>query len=501
VQTTSESEQHNGVHLREWGVIAFILVGAAIARGHGLTDGGLTLDEGYSLIQSERSLLDIFLLNRFDANPPFYLATLHVWRAMFSELELAGKSLSMLAGVLGVFGVWLAARERFGSAAGVAASLIVAANAFHIHHSQEIRGYSLLFAAVAFADYFSVRWDNRGGSRVLLLWSITSWFAVNIHHFAWYFVALQVAGVMSWRGDAERRKPMFVALGCVVLASSPMLASFVIHLTVHQSQNWIPLRPFDNLIVILGAIGGRPPVAWGVWGMALLGVIACALASRSIRPLEFLLKPPIPRGAARYFVVLLLQLLLPVLLWIGSHALFPMLLSRYCLIAVLPLAVLAGGGVASLRSRFVLAALAIVFLWGSKAPFERLHEDEQKLAYLQDWAEIVESEYRDGDVVLYTDKHSFVPSIALHPVEMDEYLLPELVGANRSSVLTHYTAREVRRPPLEPGDYRRLWLVKRKGEAISRLLRDKWLARVSPELIRRVPNSEIYLFRLHDQRP
>jgi thiamine transporter ThiT len=266
VQTTSESEQHNGVHLREWGVIAFILVGAAIARGHGLTDGGLTLDEGYSLIQSERSLLDIFLLNRFAANPPFYLATLHVWRAIFSELEFAGKSLSMLAGVLGVFGVWLAARERFGPAAGVAASLIVAANAFHIHHSQEIRGYSLLFAAVAFADYFSVRWDDRGGLRALLLWSIASWFAVNIHHFAWYFVALQVAGVMLWRGEAERRKPMFIALGCVVLASSPMLASFVIHLTVHQSQNWIPLRPFDNLIVILGALGGRPPVAWGGLG-------------------------------------------------------------------------------------------------------------------------------------------------------------------------------------------------------------------------------------------
>lgn len=497
MQTTSESEQHNGVQLREWGVIAFILVGAAVARGHGLTDGGLSLDEGYSLIQSERSLLDIFLLNRFDANPPLYLVTLHVWRAMFDDLEFAGKFLAMVAGVLGVFGVWLAARERFGPSAGIAASTIVAANAFHIHHSQEIRGYSLLFAAVAFADYFLVRWDNRGGSRALLLWSIASWFAVNIHHFAWYFVMLQAASVMLWRGEPERRKPIFVALGCVVLASSPMLASFVIHLTVHQSQNWIPLRPFDNLIVILGAIGGRPPVAWGVWGMALLGLIACALASRSIRPLAFLLKPPLPSDRARYFVVPLLQLLLPVLLWVGSHALFPMLLSRYCLIAVLPLAVLAGAGIASLRSRLVMGILAIVFLAGSKAPFERLREDERKLAYLQAWGEIIESEYRDGDVVLYTDKHSFVPSIALHPVEMDEYLLPELVGANRSPVLTHYTDREVRRPPLEPGDYRRLWLVKRKGEAISHLLRDKWLARVSPELIRRVPNSEIYLFRLH----
>jgi uncharacterized membrane protein len=498
VESTSKSRQLQGVDLREWGVVALILVVAALLRGYGLTAGGLNLDEGYSLIQSERSLFEIFALNRFDANPPLYIVILHSWRAaMPGDLELVGKSLAMAAGVLGVFGVWLAARERFGSTAGAAASLIVALNAFHVHHSQEIRGYSLLFAAVALADYFFVRWDHRHERRALLMWSIASWFAVNIHHFAWYFVALHAVSVMVWRGEAARRKPVIVALGCIVLASTPMLAAFVIHLTVYQSQSWIPLQPFENLVVILGAIGGRPPVAWVVWCLALLGVMGCALASRSLRVVEFFLKPPLPNGRVRCFVVPLLQLLLPALLWVGSYALFPMLLSRYCLIAVLPLAVLAGGGVACLRSRPLSAIVAIAFLGLSRAPLELLYGNEQKLAYLQNWAEIVRTEYREGDVVLYTDKHMFVPSIALHPAEMDEYLLPELVGRNRSTVLAHYTDREVRRPPLEPGEYERLWLVKRKGESMASVLRDKWLARVSPQLIRVVPDSEIYLFRLH----
>ncbi len=500
MHNTSQLENRSGPVVRDWVEVAIIVAAAALMRGYGLTAGGLHLDEGYSLIQSERSLFEIFSLNRFDANPPFFIVSLHIWRAVFGDSELALKSLAMVAGVLGAAAVWLAARERFGRVAGVAAGLMVALNSFHIHHSQEIRGYSLLFAAVALADYYFVHWERTGERRSLLSWSVLSWFAVNTHHFAWYFVGLHVLSAILRSGSGEKRKPMLVALACTALASTPMLASFVIHLTVHQSQSWIPLRPFENVVVILGAVGGRPPVAWLVFGLALLGVIACALPVRSIRAVEFILKPPLLGDRLHDLAVPLLQLLLPLLLWVGSHALFPMLLSRYCLIALLPLAVLAGCGVACLRPRFSWVVVAFVFLGLSRAPLETLYRGEQRFAYLQRWAEVVRDEYREGDVVVYTDKHMFVPSIAMHPAEMHEYLLPELVGPNRSSVLAHYTAREVRRPPLEPGEYKRLWLVKRKGDAMGNVLRDRWLGNVSLRLIRRVPRSEVYLFALGGSR-
>ena len=45
---------------REWVAVALILAVAAILRGYGLTAGGSSLDEGYSLTKSERSLFDIF---------------------------------------------------------------------------------------------------------------------------------------------------------------------------------------------------------------------------------------------------------------------------------------------------------------------------------------------------------------------------------------------------------------------------------------------------------
>lgn len=478
--------------------VAFVVVVALAAalRAYGLTAGGLSLDEGYSLLQSERSLLDIFLLNRFDANPPFYIATLNIWRGLFGDSELALKSLAALAGTAGVVGVWLSARERFGWIAGAAAGLIVSASSFHIHHSQEIRGYSVLFAAVAFADYFFARWRRRGDARALLFWGVASWYAVNTHHFAWYFVGVHAVAILLRPVWPEARKRTWIVVACVVLASAPMLVSFVIHITVHQSQNWIPLRPFSNLVTILGAIAGRPPVAFMVWGLAIIGLAGSLL--RMGRASGFDRWIAIPRIDDNHVAVAVpaLQLLLPALLWIGSQLFFPMLLPRYCLIALVPLAVLAGGGVALLRSRAVLLGALLIFLVLSRTPIEDLYENEKRFAYVQRWSEIVGADYREGDVVVYTDKHVFVPAVALHPDSMDEFLLGGAAGRNRSSVLDHYTSREVERPPLEPGDYERLWLIKRKNESLQQVLSDGWFAKVEPRLLLHVEESEVYLLKL-----
>ncbi|MFT5443214.1 MAG: mannosyltransferase [Myxococcota bacterium] len=490
---TSESTADSEATSFEWVAFALVLAAATAVRFYGLTAGGLHLDEGYSLIQSERSLYDIFALNRFDANPPLYIVILHLWRAVLGDGEFALKSLAALGGVVGVLAAGLAARERFGRTAGVATSLIVALNAFHIHHSQEIRGYSLLFAAIAAADYLFVRWHRRGEGRALVGWAITAWVAVNIHHFAWYFVALHTASVVFFSSQKDRRASVLKALACVVFASAPMLTSFAVHLVVHQSQSWIPLRDFNNLVIILGAVGGELPVAVLVWGAAVLGLGAFGLKLATAKA-----SPPTsePHDLALCFGVPALQLLLPVILFAGSHLFFPMLLSRYCLITLLPLSVLAGAGVASIKSNPALAAIALAFVVVSYGPLQSLYAKELRHAYLQQWSEAVADGYREGDVVVYTDKHVFVPSIALHPPEMDEFMLPELKGRHRSSVLEHYTAREVRRPPLVMGDYRRLWLVKHPRENLRDILLDPWFAGVGLRLIRRVPRSEVYLFAL-----
>ena len=490
------STSHVGVG--QWAGLLFVALLALGLRAYGLTAGGLNLDEGYSLIQSERSVFDIFMLNRFDANPPFYILTLHCWRALVGDSEWALKSLSMFAGVAGVIAVWFAARERFGAVAGLGAAWFVSLNAFHIHYAQEIRGYSLLFGAVAIADFAFVRWHRVQERRVLWCWGLATFYAVNVHHFAWYFVAVQALSVIVQPSDNAARRVFVRAIGLVVLLSSPMLASFVIHLVVYQRQNWIPLRDLENLVVILAAMAGRMPLALLAWGLASLALVAVSLPRGRLASLLTRVEPPLKTDRMRAVLVPGLELLLPVWLFVGSQLWFPMLLPRYCVIALLPLAVLVGGGFACLRPRSVSLVAAGVLAGLAVAPIQALYANETKLAHLEVWAEAVEAGYRAGDVVVYTDKHIFVPAIARHPAEWNEFLLPELSGHQRSAVLANYTSREVRRPALEPGEYSRLWVVKRKAEAIDRVLRDPMFAYVSLRLIRRVPETEVYLFALNE---
>ena len=71
-----------------------------------------------------------------------YLLVLRLWRDVFGPSEAAAVSLSLIMGVVGVGLVWMVARLRFGATAAAVAGLLVALSRFHVHYSQEIRGYA-----------------------------------------------------------------------------------------------------------------------------------------------------------------------------------------------------------------------------------------------------------------------------------------------------------------------------------------------------------------------
>jgi len=75
-----------------------------------------------------------------------------------------------------------------------------------------------------------------------------------------------------------------------------------------------------------------------------------------------------------------------------------------------------------------------------------------------------------------------------------EFLLPDLAGRHRSSVLEHDTSRKVRRPPIQPGEYRRIWLVKRRSESLGQVMQDPWFAHVNPRLLNRVGETPKCIF-------
>lgn len=469
---------------RDWLALASLLVLAAAIRIPDLGAGGIWLDEGYSLLQSERSLGAILALRTHDANPPLYVLVLHVWRTVFGPGPLAAKSLSLVAGLLGVALVWLAARARFGSRAAFCAGLIVALSRFHVHYSQEIRGYALLFALVAAADLCFVRWEAGGRRRDLCGWVLAGLAAVLTHTFAWWVLLVQAA-------LATRRRTALLALAGVFVASSPTLLALYQHLTTFKTQSWIPRPDLDTLLQALWVLGGCGPIAFLVWGLALLG-LGGQLVPRLAATRDANGTLPGWRAAA----VPGLQLALPFVVFVVSLIATPMLVERYLLISLLPLACLAGAGFVALRSPLARALLIATLVVGSIQPIQDQYAQEQRSASSQEMADLVRDQYRAGDVVLYTSKWLFVPFVALHPPGMAEYLLPEISGDEYSTILLGYTARPVRRAPPERGEYTRLWLVRRPEDRPEDIAASEWFRKLEPRLAWQHPSGQLLRFDL-----
>jgi len=464
-------------------VLALVGVAAAV-RLHDVGAGGIWLDEGYSLLQSERSLGDIVALRRFDANPPLYLLVLHLWRSAFGPSVLAASMLSVLLGVVGTALTWQIMRLRFGRTAGLVAGLLVALSRFHLHYSQEIRGYALLFALVAAADLFYVRFETHGRSRDRVLWALAGFAAVATHTFAWWVLAVQAL-------LAARRRAAFVTVAFVLVASTPLLLTLFEHLRTYRSQTWIPAADAGALLQLLWVLGGCGPIATLVWALAALGIVT-HLSPR----LPALLTREESLPGWRTAAVPAAQLALPFVVFVVSIVALPMLVERYLLLSLLPLAGLAGAGVAALRIPLARALLVVALVALSVGPLREQYAQVERTALAKELSALIAAEYRSGDVVLYASKHDYVSYVATHPATMEEYLLPELEGANASTVLRHYTARRVRRPVPERGTYARLWLVRPLEQDPASITASDWFVELAPRLEWQHPSGRVLRFAL-----
>lgn len=465
-------------------VLAALLLLATALRVHDLALGGLWLDEGYSLLQSERDFADILALRRLDANPPLYLLALHAWRIVFGPSVLAAQTLSVVCGVAGVGLAWLVTRLRFGRLAALAAGLAVALSRFHVHYSQEIRGYALLFALIAAAELAYVRWELRGRTRDLVAWTFATVAAIATHTFAWWFVGVQVL-------LAARRRALLAALALVIAASVPLWSTLYEHLTTFKTQSWIAEPDTTSLVHVLWVLGGCGPIAWVTWSLAALGV-ATQLAAR----LPSLLTRDAALPGWRTAVVPAAELALPLVVFVASLIAIPMLVERYLLISLLPLAGLAGAGTAALRIPAARVALLVALVVLSVPPLRDESATMARTDVSREIAAILATEYRPGDVVLYTSKFDLVPMIAQHPQGMEEYLLPEIAGSEYSTVLLHYTLRRVRREVPARGDYRRLWLVRRAVDRPEDVAASEWFRKLDPVLAWQHPSGLLLRFDL-----
>jgi mannosyltransferase len=301
-----------------------------------------------------------------ETTPPGYFAAAWGWVRLVGSGELPLRLLSVICGLTVVPVAYLACRALFSRAAGLIAAALVALNPFLIWYSQEARSYALFLLLGALSFWAFVRARQSAEARWLVLWALFSSCALLVHNFGVFLVLPEALWLLaSW----PRSRGVWLAAGSVALTGLA-IAPVVLIQQQENGLNWVPAIPLWQRLtevpgqftagvdsphhVIVAALVLAlvvPPVAWALWrgggryrsGAVVAGSVGLAVVA-----------VPLVLAAA------------------GSDY----LVTRNVIVAWLPLAAVAAGGLASLRPRLagllllggVCALSAVVTAWVAAEP-------------------------------------------------------------------------------------------------------------------------------------
>ena len=417
---------------------------AAVLRLYRLGDESVWLDEAFTWVFVAEKYTTVELLTTLpteDVHPPLYYLLMDGWVGIAGVTETAMRLPSALFGIAAVGLTYVVGAKVFDEWTGVIGAAIVTVSSFHLYYSQEARMYAMLAALTLASYYFFV--DLSQGDEVsrwtILGYTVTSVLLVYTHVYGIFVVLAQNAYLVprllmadrEWPAIGEIRPgpvsvrrwvglqsaiaflsaPWLLVLltrlptishgGCVSIAWIPDPCVKIVSRTLHRYFFYCGTAEFYGVPMGSGPLRGviYPAVVLLSLGLAVVGLGHVTNTGHYARP-----------DGRTIMVVLwfLTPLLVPYAL---SELVTPILITRYTISASLPLFLLVGKGVRSLRplvpatGRAVLVVLLVV---GLAAPIPTYYEADQKRQW-RTAVETVETTADDEALVLVSDTHVLAP--------------------------------------------------------------------------------------------
>ncbi len=252
--------RHDPPKARSWSSLGFIVGILVVGTWLRLIDlNGLSLwvDEAFTWSVAKGSLASI-LRAELDLHPPVYLAALHLLFPFFGDGEYALRFPSAICSVLGVVGVWVAARRYGGVPAAIVASTMLAIAPLAVAYAREARMYGLAigFSALVIATATVV--IKRPTHAAWLLYIVANVLAILTHYTA---LAVWSAGALMTLQSLRQASRSWI-LAQSVIASVAFLWALVVwrNREAWQGLSWHPWA------------GSTSPIAAAIdWSTGLAG--------------------------------------------------------------------------------------------------------------------------------------------------------------------------------------------------------------------------------------
>ena len=165
-------------------ILLLLMLAGAIIRFHNLTSTSLWLDELFSMNGADPSttLREVYEYSKGD-QPPLFFFLLHAWLKVFGYTDLAGRSLTVLIGLMAIPTMFFLGREFKNTNIGLIAAFVTAINWFHADFSREIRFYPLVFLLSALSYLFFLRSIKKSKLSDFVLYALFTGLLLNTHYY------------------------------------------------------------------------------------------------------------------------------------------------------------------------------------------------------------------------------------------------------------------------------------------------------------------------------
>jgi hypothetical protein len=222
-------------------VLSIAVAGLALAvRLCGLRRQSLTMDEVRELALARQSISDLAL--RADGFPPLYQILLKGWLAVLGPE--AGRSFSVLCGMLIVAVVWRLGRLVGGVSTGWAAALLVAISPIHVWYAQEARANALFYLLAVLSIWLFLSAMHRTRGRDWAWYALSAIAGLYVH----YYFALVILGLLvtvPFYPDPRHRLATLARVHAVIALAALPWVWFLLPDLALQSGYAAPHVPLD----------------------------------------------------------------------------------------------------------------------------------------------------------------------------------------------------------------------------------------------------------------
>lgn len=201
-------------------VVISIVIGIFLRFQH-LTLGSLWLDELHTMNEAnpQKSMKEVIdQVKAFEAIPPFYFLSIHIWFKLFDFNDFYARLFSAVAGCMGIGVIYLCGLKMYNRRVALFAAALTALNYFHISYSQDARPYALLFFLSALSCYFFVRVLQNINFKNSLFYDFSGLLLIYTHYFGVLLLIAQYLLIFSFvLFDRKERKNLLIHFGLAAL--------------------------------------------------------------------------------------------------------------------------------------------------------------------------------------------------------------------------------------------------------------------------------------------